>query len=60
MKTMLYAFCAIGPSEVRALPMRCCRRAAWQTKWPLSWSERSACTARAVVADGLRGKRTGH
>ena len=26
----------IGPSEVRALPMRRWRRAAWQTKWPLN------------------------
>jgi hypothetical protein len=26
----------IGPSEVRALPVRRCRRAAWQTKWPLN------------------------
>jgi hypothetical protein len=26
----------IGPSEVRALPVRRCRQAAWQTKWPLS------------------------
>jgi hypothetical protein len=26
----------IGLSEVRALPVRRCRRAAWQTKWPLS------------------------
>ena len=24
-----------GPSEVRALPVRLCRRAAWQTLWPL-------------------------
>ena len=27
---------AIGPSEVRALPVRRCRWAAWQTKWPLN------------------------
>jgi hypothetical protein len=26
----------IIPSEVRALPMRHCRQAAWQTKWPLN------------------------
>ena len=26
----------IGPSEVRALPVRHCRRAAWQTKWSLN------------------------
>ena len=26
----------VGPSEVRALSVRRCRRAAWQTKWPLS------------------------
>ena len=25
-----------GPSEVLALPVRRCRRAAWQTKWPLN------------------------
>jgi hypothetical protein len=25
----------VGPSEVRALSVRRCRRAAWQTKWPL-------------------------
>jgi hypothetical protein len=26
----------IGPSEVRALPVRRCKRAAWQTKWPVN------------------------
>ena len=26
----------IGPSEVRVLPVRRCRRAVWQTKWPLN------------------------
>ena len=29
-------FIVFGPSEVRALPVRRCRQAAWQTKWPLN------------------------
>jgi hypothetical protein len=55
-------FIVFGPSEVCALPVRRCRQAAWQTQWPLSsLLVRAKCVrCPCGVADGLRGKHSGH